>query len=295
MYTEQVQANRELFTDDLILHQVEKILEHPLFIVSEILQRFLKYIINETLSGRANQIKEYTISKYVLNKSPESRPLNDGIVRVHARRLRDALNKYYEERAVENECEITIPKGGYIPAFREFKPLDLNIDDSVNNLRTSIPDESVKIAIMPFKTFDETNSRLAFADNLGQMLSSQFSHFPNSRVLSYYTTQQLQLKNRDIKSIASDYGVNYVLAGNVQFESSRLRVVIQFINAGTEMLIWSDKYEYDFTKTNLFEMEDLIVSSVMNSMAALSSLFRMPEMKVIEFKGNQRAKKIASF
>ncbi len=296
MYTERETANSELFTDDLILHQVEKILEHPLFMVSDILQKFLKYVINETLSGRANQIKEYTISKYVLNKSPESRPLNDGIVRVHARRLRDALNKYYEDRAIENECEITIPKGGYIPAFRVFKPLDLNADDRITNQRMSIPDESVKIAIMPFKTFDEKNSRLAFVDNIGQMLSSQFSLFPNSRILSYYTTQQLQLKNRDIKSIVSDYGINYMLVGNVHFESSRLRVVIQFINANTEMLIWSDKYMYDITKTDLFEMEDLIVSRVMNSMGALSSRFSMPPaMEVIELKGNQRTKKVASF
>ena len=309
MYTEHVLTNSELFTDDLILQQVEKILEYPLFLVSDILQKFLKYIVNETLSGRENQIKEYTIAKYVLNKTPESRPLNDGIVRVHARRLRDALNKYYEERAVENECEITIPKGGYIPAFRIFKPLDLNAYDNINYQRTNFPDELVKIAIMPFKTFDEANSRQAFADNLGQMLSSQISQFPNSRVLSYYTTQQLQLKNRDIKSIVTDYGVNYLLVGNVHFESSRLRVVIQFINASTEMLIWSDNYIYEFTKTNLFEMEDVIVARVMNSMAELSNQFRKPsykksdllalekpdEIEVIELKGNQKAKKIASF
>ncbi len=300
MYTEKVLANGKLFTDELILQQVDKILEFPLFTVSEILQRFLKYIINETLSGRENQIKEYTIAKYVLNKSPEFRPLNDGIVRVHARRLRDALNKYYEERAVENECEITIPKGGYIPAFRVFKPLDRE---------TVTPEDSLNIAIMPFKTFDVTNSRLAFADNIGQMLSSQFSQFPNSRVLSYYTTQQLQLKNREIKCIASDYGVNYVLVGNVHFESSRLRVVIQFINASTEILVWSDNYICEFTKTNLFDMEDVIVARVMHSMAELSNQFRKPahkksdllvlekpeELEVIELKGNQRTKKIASF
>ncbi len=309
MYTEQVLANGKSFTDELILQQVDKILEYPLFTVSDILQRFLKYIINETLSGRENQIKEYTIAKYVLNKSPEFRPLHDGIVRVHARRLRDALNKYYVDRAMENECEITIPKGGYIPVFRLFKPLDVNISENMGHRQTAFPDETIKIAIMPFKTFDVTNSRLAFADNLGQMLSSQISQFPNSRVLSYYTTQQLQLKNREIKSIATDYGVNYVLVGNVHFESSRLRVVIQFINASTEILVWSDNYVYEFTKTNLFEMEDVIVSRVMHSMAELSKRFMKPvhkksdlvalekpeELEVIELKGNQRAKKIASF
>jgi TolB-like protein len=299
MYTEQVPANSDLFTDDLIFKQVEKILEYRLFTGSEVLQKFLKYIIKETLSGRANQIKEYTIAKYVLNKSPDFRPLHSGIVRVHARRLRDALNKYYEDRTIKNECEITIPKGGYIPAFRAFKPLDLNAHDVLKNQWPTFPDDSVKIAVMPFKTFEEAISRLAFTDNIGQMLTSQFSHFPNSLVLSYYTTQQLQLKDRDIKSIASDYGVDYVLVGNVQFESSRLRVAVHFINASTEMLIWSEKYTYEFARTSLFEMEDLIVSRVMNSMAEFNNHFTMPvnpaKLKVIGLKGNQTNKKISSF
>ncbi len=215
-------------------------------------------------------------------------------MRVHASRLRQALNTYYEDRAVENECEIIIPKGGYIPAFRSYKLLDLHVPQLTNNRTANFPDKSVKIAILPFKTFDDTNSKLAFTDNIGQMLSSQFSHFPNSKVLSYYTAQQLQLKNREIKSIASDYGVHYVLVGNVHFESSRLRVVIQFINASTEMLIWSDKYMHDFKKNNLFEIEDQIVSRVMHSMAAFDDQFIMPAVKVIEWKGNQRTKKIAS-
>jgi TolB-like protein len=299
MCTEQVPANRGLFRDDIIFKQVEKILEYRLFTASEILQKFLKYIVKETLSGRANQIKEYTIAIYVLNKSPDFRPLHSGIVRVHARRLRDALNKYYDDRTIKNECEITIPKGGYIPAFRALKPWDLNARNIINNQFPTFPDQSVKIAVMPFKTFDEDISRLTLADNIGQMLTSQFSHFPNAVVLSYYTTQQLQLKNRDIKSIAADYGVDYVLVGNIQFESSRLRVLIHFINASTEMLIWSEKYTYEFARTDLFEMEDLIVSRVMHSMAELNNQFSMPvkpaKLKVIGLKGNQTNKKISSF
>jgi TolB-like protein len=309
MNTKNLFSDREIFTDELVLKQVEKILLHPPFATSDILRKFLKYIINETLFGKPDQIKEYTIAVYVLNKPANFRPLNDGIVRVHARRLRDGLSSYYDDQRDDDICEISIPKGSYIPVFRSLSPEYSEPDVQINNQFASEPEEKMRIAIMPFKTFDENNSRLAFADNIGQMLSSQFSHFPNSRVLSYYTTQQLQLKNKEIKSIAADYGVNYVLVGNIHFESSRLRIVIQFINANTEMLIWSDRYMYDITKSDLFEMEDLIVSRVMNSMTELSFQFRKPaykksdlstlekpeDLEVIELKGNQRAKKIASF
>jgi hypothetical protein len=75
-----------------------------------------------------------------------------------------------------------------------------------------------------------------------------------------------------------------VLVGNVHFESSRLRVVIQFVNARTEMLIWSDIHTYEFTRTNLFEIEDLIVSRVMMLMRKMvrnlsQSLIRYPAKK----------------
>lgn len=295
MNTKNLLPDSEKFNDELVLKQVERILHQPPFASSDILRRFLKYIINETLGGRADQIKEYTIAVYVLNKPATFRPLNDGIVRVHASRLRDALSTYYDDQREDDTCEITIPKGSYLPVFRSLRPGYSKPDVQVSTKHQPESEQKMRIAIMPFKTFDETNSRMAFADNIGQMLSSQFSHFPNSTVLSYYTTQQLQLKNRDIKGIVSDYGIHYVLAGNVHFESSRLRIVIQFINAGTEMLIWSDKYEYDIAMANLFEVEDLVVFQIMNSMAALGNQFIMPVAEVIELKGNQRVKKIASF
>ncbi len=308
MDTERVAPNGELFTEDQIRKQVDRILEHPLFKVSKVFQKFLKFIIDETLAGRANQIKEYTIAKYVLNKPKDFSGLHDGVVRVHACRLREALNKYYGDRAIENECEISIPKGTYIPVFKPYKPLGPVARAVVIKRWTGLPNESIAIAVMPLKTFGRCLSRLAFTDHIGQLMSSQFSHLPKSTVLSYYTTQHLQLEKRSIKSMASEYGINYVLAGNIQFETSRLRASIQCIDAATEILIWSDDYTYAFTKTNLFEIEDLIVARVMDSMAEFNDQFSIREQKksaaldfekpiemdVIPIRGIHRSKKFAS-
>src|ERR1017187_4402544 len=166
MYTEQVLTNSELFPEDVILKQVEKILGYPLFAVSDVLQNFLKYIINETLSGRANQLKEYTIAVYALKKPAGFRPLLDGIVRVHARRLRDALNAYYSELGMEDICEISIPKGGYIPVFRSFKPVNPKAGVQIINDQQPEPEEKIRIAMMPFNSFEKANPRLAFTDNI---------------------------------------------------------------------------------------------------------------------------------
>jgi TolB-like protein len=273
MCTEQTLTNSELFSENIILKQVEKILDHPLFAVADILQRFLKYIINETLSGRANQLKEYTIAVYALNKPPGFRPLHDGVVRVHARRLRDALHSYYSEQKDDDICEITIPKGSYIPVFRSLRPVDSKFEVSINNQHQSESEKKMRIAIMPFKSYDETNHRLAFTDNIGRTLSSEFVHFANFSVLSYYTTQLIKTENRSIKSITSEYGIQYILAGNVQFEHKKVRVAVQLINAGTEILLWSEMYTHDFIVSNSFETEDAIVCQVISALETYSSHF----------------------
>jgi hypothetical protein len=59
-------------------------------------------------------------------------------------------------------------------------------------------------------------------------------------------------------------------------------------DASTEMLILSDNYLYDFTKTELFEMEDLIVSRVVNSMKEHNGQSARPALELIELKRNEQ-------
>jgi hypothetical protein len=115
---------REGFPQVTILHQLDKILAFPKFSKSAILSKFLCYIVNETLLGRQNSIKEYTIGIEVLNKPKEFNPLLDGIVRVHASRLREYLSTYYKEKGIEDNLVITVPKGRYLPVFKELQYLE---------------------------------------------------------------------------------------------------------------------------------------------------------------------------
>ncbi len=92
MSTEKVFSSSELLSETLIQDQLQKIFLCPVFAVSDILRRFLSHIVQETLAGRSNTIKEYTIAVNVLNKPVSFKPQHDAIVRIHAGRLRRALN-----------------------------------------------------------------------------------------------------------------------------------------------------------------------------------------------------------
>jgi hypothetical protein len=58
------------------------------------MQRFLSYVVEETLTGRSAAVKEYAIALNVYDKQPQFDPRTDSIIRVEANRLRSKLEKY---------------------------------------------------------------------------------------------------------------------------------------------------------------------------------------------------------
>lgn len=82
------------------------------------LRRFLLHICELSLSGREEQINEQQIGTAVFDRKPDYSPNDDNIVRVEARNLRKRLQDYFEQEGHEESIIITVPKGGYAPAFQ---------------------------------------------------------------------------------------------------------------------------------------------------------------------------------
>jgi hypothetical protein len=74
-------------------------------------------VVNETLEGRGDQLKGYTIGVSVLGKTENFDPEQDSLVRIHAGRLRRLLHTYYLDAGKNDPIYIDIPKGGYHPMF----------------------------------------------------------------------------------------------------------------------------------------------------------------------------------
>jgi TolB-like protein len=106
-----------VFSSEEIHQQLQRIFSDSIFSVSDILKRFLLFVVDESLEGRSNQIKEYTIGVNVLHKPVSFNPRQDAIIRIHAGRLRRALNQYYREAGAMDPIHIAIPKGSYLPVF----------------------------------------------------------------------------------------------------------------------------------------------------------------------------------
>ena len=79
--------------------QLARVVNSPGFVSSVRLCRFLTHIVNRTIDGDMDSLKEFSIAMEVFDRTSEYDPNIDAIVRVEARRLRAKLKAYYRGRA----------------------------------------------------------------------------------------------------------------------------------------------------------------------------------------------------
>jgi len=97
--------------------QLDKILSSRSFSGADRATGFLRFVVSKTLSGEADQLKEYVLAVEALGRKPSFDPRTDPIVRVEAGRLRGRLEEYYQTEGSGDDLLITLPKGGYVPTF----------------------------------------------------------------------------------------------------------------------------------------------------------------------------------
>ena len=101
---------------------VERIVASKHLIHAESVANLLKYIVEQTLNGKAESLKEYTLGVEVFQRGPNFNPKEDTIVRVQARALRSRLESYYETDGRNDPIRVIVPKGAYVPTFETATP-----------------------------------------------------------------------------------------------------------------------------------------------------------------------------
>ncbi len=103
---------------DVVRAQLQRIVACHEFDASERNRRFLQYVVEETLAGRTERIKAYSIATSVFGREASFDPQTDPIIRIEASRLRRSLERYYLTAGKCDPVRIDIPKGSYVPTFR---------------------------------------------------------------------------------------------------------------------------------------------------------------------------------
>ncbi len=147
--------------------QLAKIMGSSPFVRSNRIGEFLTFVIENTIEGNYDVLKETCIGSMVFGRDLTYDPKIDPIVRVEARRLRSKLREYYETEGTADTIFITLPKGGYRPLIEtrviESPPIPQTVVTSQPAISHAEP---VATSLSPAKSTPPANTprrRLFFA------------------------------------------------------------------------------------------------------------------------------------
>jgi class 3 adenylate cyclase/TolB-like protein/Tfp pilus assembly protein PilF len=125
------------------------------------------------------------------------------------------------------------------------------------------PSEGFSIVVLPFANLSGDASQDYLADVISDELTTGFSRFRNSLVISRSTAFTYKGKPINVRQIGKEIGVRYALEGSVQPSGDRLRVNAQLIDTESNAHLWADRFDED--RSDLLQMQDAIVHRVANA------------------------------
>jgi adenylate cyclase len=122
------------------------------------------------------------------------------------------------------------------------------------------PSERFSIVVLPFANLSGDANQDYLADVISDELTTGFSRFRDSFVISRSTAFTYKGKPINVRQIGKDLGVRYALEGSVQPSGDRLRVNVQLIDTENDAHLWAD--QFDENRSDLLQMQDAIVTRI---------------------------------
>lgn len=261
--------------------QLARILSSVDFHASERERRFLGYVVDETLAGRQDRIKAFSIAVAAFDRDASFDPQADPIVRMAAGHLRNALERYYLTAGQSDPIRISIPKGGYVPVFSPGRrrarawgapwplvsavvltALGILVAAWAFTIRPSPGEPEIPHLLVEwFDDLNESNETAALARGLTQEVVTELSRFSDIVVV------------QPLGEIEPD--VRYVLAGSVDMSAESFRFRVRMLDHQDGSVLWAHSYDGTATVPELLKVQSDIATDVATSLAqAYGAIFQ---------------------
>jgi TolB-like protein/class 3 adenylate cyclase/Flp pilus assembly protein TadD len=134
----------------------------------------------------------------------------------------------------------------------------------VERMALPLPDKP-SIAVLPFTNMSGDPDQEYFVDGMTEDLITDLSKVSGLFVIARNSTFIYKGKSVEIRNVAEDLGVRYVLEGSVRLSGDQVRVNAQLIDATSGGHIWAERYDGDVT--DIFAVQDAFVSEIVGALA----------------------------
>lgn len=241
----------------MVRAELARIIESADFDASDRNRRFLAYVVEETLAGRAERIKAYAIATTVFGRDHNFDSQLDSIVRIEAGRLRRSLELYYLTAGAKDTVRIVVPRGTYVPDF----VVDAKPPAQPTDKRTSDGARFRPVILVRDFVEEGTVIPVSLACGLTRQVVIGLTRFTHLWVFGQHTTQA---RNDDgnLTRIRDDLGVNFFVMGAVSQTDERLQVDALLVDALTGRYLWAESFDRPCKPAEILAIRDEIAANV---------------------------------
>lgn len=252
-----VAIGEEAETAGRVRSELQRILSSDQFDASERNRRFLEYAVEETLAGRGDRIKAYTIATIVFGRDDSFDPTLDPVVRMEARRLRRSLERFYLVEGARGPVSIALPKGGYVPKFQNPSAIRNVPDRPVRSGAVSCAHRRPSVLIAAFDS--EPKSLVHLSDGLVRRIAVSLSCFSE---FTLFMQPSVRSANPDGRSTDGISSVDYVLSGDIAASHDMFKVTATLQHASSGKVVWAQMLVAETASEGLPDPRDRIAALI---------------------------------
>ena len=125
-------------------------------------------------------------------------------------------------------------------------------------------DGKPSVAVLPFDNMSSDPEHEYFADGIAEDIITALSKISRMRVIARNSTFVYKGKAHDLRQVASELGVRYVLEGSIRSGGKRLRITAQLIDASDGSHLWAERF--DRTIDDIFDIQDEITKEIVTAL-----------------------------
>jgi TolB-like protein len=134
------------------------------------------------------------------------------------------------------------------------------------------------IAVLPFTSLSAGTEQEFFVDGLTEDVITELSKATGLFVIARHSCFAFKNKSIDVRHVAKELGVHYILEGSARRAASRIRINAQLIDArGGGGHLWAERFDRDLA--DVFAVQDEVVASIVEALLGKLAVTKLPERK----------------